>query len=74
MQNSTIALRAWKDFYDSDGLAPDAAWNTTHVNGSAVLLSVDEAAWLATNDVAQYGLAVIENLAYISDSLDDYLS
>jgi hypothetical protein len=24
--------------------------------------------------VAQYGLAVIENLAYISDSLDDYLS
>ncbi|CEJ56042.1 hypothetical protein PMG11_02267 [Penicillium brasilianum] len=74
MQNSTLALRAWKDFYDSDGLAPDAAWNTTHVNGSAVLMSVDEAAWLATNDIAQYGLAVIENLAYASNSLDDYQS
>ncbi|KAJ5742313.1 hypothetical protein N7533_011722 [Penicillium manginii] len=74
IHNTTLALRAWKDFYASDGLAQDAAWNTTHVNGSAVLVSVDEAAWLATNDAAQYGLAVIENLAYISDSLDDYQS
>jgi hypothetical protein len=73
-QNRTLALQAWKDFYASNGLAPGAAWNTTHVNGSAALIAVDEAAWLATNDIAQYGLAVIQNLAYASDSLDDYKS
>ncbi|KAK9857425.1 hypothetical protein MYU51_020851 [Penicillium brevicompactum] len=71
-KNTSLALRAWKDFYDSDGLAPDAPWNTTHVNGSAVLVAVDEASWLATNDIAQYGLAVIQNLAYVGDSLADY--
>ncbi|CAG8191706.1 unnamed protein product [Penicillium olsonii] len=73
-KNTSLALRAWKDFYDSDGLAPDAAWNSTRVNGSAVLVPVDEAAWLATNDIAQYGLAVIQNLAYVSDALADYQS
>ncbi|KAJ6156854.1 hypothetical protein N7497_005739 [Penicillium chrysogenum] len=73
-KNKTLALRAWKDFYASDGLLPDAPWNITHVDGSDVLVPVDEAAWLATNDIAQYGLAVIQNLAYVSDSLDDYQS
>ncbi|CAI7667030.1 unnamed protein product [Penicillium viridicatum] len=73
-KNKTLALRAWKDFYASDGLLPDAPWNITHVNGSGVLMPVDEAAWFATNDIAQYGLAVIQNLAYVSDSLDDYQS
>ncbi|KAJ9487913.1 hypothetical protein VN97_g5388 [Penicillium thymicola] len=73
-KNKTLALRAWKDFYASDGLLPDAPWNITHVDGDGVLVPVDEAAWLGTNDIAQYGLAVIQNLAYISDSLDDYQS
>jgi hypothetical protein len=67
--NATVAARAWTDFYSSDGLLKTAAWNTTHVAGSKVLMPVDEATWLATNDVAQYGLAAIQNLAFIGDSL-----
>ena len=71
-QNTTLALRAWKDFYSSDGFTTSAPWDITHVNGSSVLTAVDEAAWLATNDIAQYGLAVIQNLAYVSNALEDY--
>ena len=68
-RNGSVARRAWSEFFDTDGLAPNAPWNTTHVDGSAVLVSVDEAAWLATNDAAQYGLAAIQNLAYARDAL-----
>ncbi|KAJ5422919.1 hypothetical protein N7445_011027 [Penicillium cf. griseofulvum] len=71
-KNKELALRVWEDFYASDGILPDAPWHITHVNGSGVLMPVDEAAWFATNDIAQYGLAVIQNLAYVSDSLDEY--
>ncbi|KAH8588939.1 hypothetical protein B0O99DRAFT_524083 [Bisporella sp. PMI_857] len=67
--NATLAKRAWKEFFASDGLKPTAAWNSTRVEGSAVLVPVDEAAWLSTNDLAQYGLAAIQNLALIPDSL-----
>lgn len=70
-QNTSLALRAWEDFYTSDGIVQDTLWNTTRVNGSAVLTAVDEVEWLATNDIAQYGLAVIQNLAYISSALDE---
>lgn len=70
--NATVAARAWKDFFASDGLLPTAPWNTTHISGSDVLVALDEAAWLATNDVAQYGLAAIQNLALIRDALDTY--
>jgi hypothetical protein len=73
-QNTSLALRAWKDFYSSDGFTTSAPWNITHVNESSVLTAVDEAAWLATNDIAQYGLAVIQNLAYVSNALEDYAS
>lgn len=66
--NATTAKRAWTDFF-TDGLLPTAAWATVRINGSAVLKPVDEAAWLATNDMAQYGLAAIQNLALIADSL-----
>lgn len=67
--NSSLAIRAWKDFFGTDGLLPGAPWNTTHIGGADVLAEVDEADWFATNDVAQYGLAAIQNLALIPDSL-----
>ncbi|SPO05271.1 uncharacterized protein DNG_07958 [Cephalotrichum gorgonifer] len=70
--NKSLAQRAWADFYTGDGLKPSAPWNITHVDGSAVLAPVDEAPWLATNDIAQYGLAVIQNLAYVPDALSEY--
>ncbi|KPM38006.1 hypothetical protein AK830_g8560 [Neonectria ditissima] len=73
LQNSTVELRAWKEFYATDGFSPNAAWSTVRVNGSDVLIAVDEAAWISTNDVAQYGLATIENLALIGESLSSYV-
>lgn len=72
--NATLANRAWKEFFSSDGLTKDKPWNSTRVSGSDVLLPVDEAPWLATNDVAQYGLAAIQNLALVRDTLDTYSS
>ncbi|KAH8648738.1 hypothetical protein BGZ60DRAFT_520938 [Tricladium varicosporioides] len=63
--NTTVAARAWHDFFNTDGLLPGAPWNTTHVSGADALIAVDEASWFATNDVAQYGLAAIQNLALI---------
>ncbi|KAI0004068.1 hypothetical protein F4779DRAFT_78149 [Xylariaceae sp. FL0662B] len=69
LNNSTLAARAWDEFLASDGLAPDLPWASEALNGSLVLVAVDEAAWLTTNDAAQYGLAAIENLAEIGYAL-----
>ncbi|KAI0965989.1 hypothetical protein F4678DRAFT_308841 [Xylaria arbuscula] len=67
--NATLAARAWNEFFNTDGLAANAAWASTPVNGSLVLAPVDEAAWFATNDIALYGLAAIENLAQVGFAL-----
>lgn len=67
--NSTVAERAWKEFF-GDGFTPDKPWTAEMVNGSAVLIPVEEAAWVSTNDFAQYGLAAIQDLAYVSESLE----
>jgi hypothetical protein len=69
LNNSTLAARAWNEFYNTDGFEADAPWNTERVEGSKVLLPVDEAAWVSTNDAGQYGLAAIENLALIGEYL-----
>ena len=66
--DTQTAARAWAAF-DGDGLTNTSSWSTDHVSGSAVLVPVDEAAWFATNDVAQYGLAAIQNLEYIVKDL-----
>ncbi|KAH7417206.1 hypothetical protein BKA64DRAFT_292780 [Cadophora sp. MPI-SDFR-AT-0126] len=69
--NATIAARAWQQFYSSDGLKPTAAWNVTSVGGARVIHPVTEAPWIpGTNDVAQYGLAAIQNLALVRDTLE----
>ncbi|KAK1961820.1 hypothetical protein LY78DRAFT_280404 [Colletotrichum sublineola] len=67
--NATLAARAWREFFDSDGLKQTAPWDTVRFDGSAVLAPVDEAAWISTNDAALYGQAAIVNLALIGDSL-----
>ncbi|KAL2169436.1 hypothetical protein VTG60DRAFT_6065 [Thermothelomyces hinnuleus] len=69
--NETVAARAWNAYRTGDGIPESQEFVSTRVQGSAVLHPVDEAAWLATNDFAQYGLASIQNLAYIGDSLED---
>lgn len=69
LDNSTLAARAWKEFLSTDGLSPSLPWTSQHLNGSEVLVPVDEAAWVSTNDAALYGLAAIENLAQVGYAL-----
>ncbi len=69
--NSTVAERAWKEFYDNnDGFTADETWTSEEVNGSAVLIPVQEATFISTNAVAQYGLAAIQNLGLVGDALE----
>ncbi|KAL3459544.1 hypothetical protein BJX64DRAFT_291211 [Aspergillus heterothallicus] len=69
--NSTVAERAWDEFYtSSDGFLPDQPWSAEVVNGSAVLVETEEASWVSTNAVAQYGLAAIQNLALVGEELE----
>ncbi|KAL2198388.1 hypothetical protein P885DRAFT_58954 [Corynascus similis CBS 632.67] len=70
-KNATVAARAWRDYLGSDGFRDTQEFAAVRVDGSAVIHPVDEAAWLSTNDFAQYGLASIQNLAYISNSLEN---
>ncbi|KAH9897575.1 hypothetical protein F4778DRAFT_744138 [Xylariomycetidae sp. FL2044] len=67
--NASLAQRAWDEYLGTDGLQPDAAWVSGRVEGSSVLVGVDEADWVATNDAALYGLAGIVNLAFVGDAL-----
>lgn len=69
LSNSTIKKRAWNEFFNTDGFSAAAPWNITYLNGSSVLMPVEEASWISTNDVAQYGLAAIQNLALIGEAL-----
>ncbi|KAI9373498.1 hypothetical protein BJX61DRAFT_552175 [Aspergillus egyptiacus] len=65
-ENTTVAERAWDEFYhNSDGFTADQPWRAEVVNGSAVLVPVEEASWVSTNAMAQYGLAAIQNLALV---------
>ncbi|KAH6627937.1 hypothetical protein F5144DRAFT_288923 [Chaetomium tenue] len=67
--NATVAARAWADFNRGDGLKDTQEFVAVGVGGSVVVHPVEEAAWLSTNDFAQYGLASIQNLAYVGDSI-----
>ncbi|KAI5292573.1 hypothetical protein KEM52_006252 [Ascosphaera acerosa] len=63
--NASAAQRAWNDFLrptDLLSFEANVSWNTTFVNGSGVLIPVEEATWLSTNSAAQYGLAAVQNL------------
>ncbi|XXH05400.1 hypothetical protein Hte_011826 [Hypoxylon texense] len=67
--NATLAARAWNEFLHTDGFAPSLPWTSEPLSGSQVLVPVDEASWVATNDAALYGLAAIENLAQVGYAL-----
>jgi hypothetical protein len=66
--NATLAARAWKEFLNDnspDELSPTDPWTTKRLNGSSVLVPVDEASWITTNAAALFGVAAIENLALL---------
>ncbi|MDR2675227.1 MAG: Tat pathway signal sequence domain protein [Opitutaceae bacterium] len=69
-----LAARAWEEFGRGDfadhGLAgARASLKTSRIEGPDVLNPVDEAAWVSTNDAAQWGLAAIQCLALIGDRM-----
>ncbi|KAL4886065.1 hypothetical protein BJY04DRAFT_98514 [Aspergillus karnatakaensis] len=69
--NASVAERAWDKFYNNnDGFTADETWAAEIINGSKVLIPVEEASWVSTNALAQYGLAAIQNLALVGDSLE----
>lgn len=72
--NATTAKEVWREFFTTDGFKATSPWNTTRVVGSSALTEVDEASWISTNDVAQYGLAAIQNLALAREGLEAYFS
>jgi hypothetical protein len=65
-----LARRAWKEFYERDGYAPSLPWTSVHITGSAVPVAIDEASWVSSNITALYGLAAIQNLAFVEQYLD----
>ncbi|KAK6714786.1 hypothetical protein SNK04_005718 [Fusarium graminearum] len=68
-----MAKLVWEKFFNSDGFkAPVATFETTLIPDHEGLIPGKEAPWVSTNDVAQYGLAVIQNLALVRDSLEDF--
>ncbi|MGY5765256.1 exo-rhamnogalacturonan lyase family protein [Brachybacterium sp. DNPG3] len=72
-----LAAWAWDAFFvglgdqlNVNSLVAQEQWERTRIDGPTVLEPVDEAAFVSTNDAAQYGLAAIQNLALIGDALD----
>ncbi|KAF1940232.1 hypothetical protein EJ02DRAFT_406871 [Clathrospora elynae] len=66
--NATLVPRVWSEYLgdgSKDGLAPNAPWKSERIDGSDVLVPVDEAKWVSTNAAALYGVAGIENLALV---------
>ncbi|GFE86780.1 exo-rhamnogalacturonan lyase family protein [Steroidobacter agaridevorans] len=65
-----LARRAWQEFYAGRaGFKADQRFETKLIGGPAVMNPVDEAAWVSTNEAAQWGLAAIECLAFAAEGL-----
>ena len=62
-----LAKRAWQEFAKEWG--GEKTIETTGVYGPNVLNPVEEAAWVSTNDAAQWGLAAIQNIALVKSAL-----
>jgi hypothetical protein len=66
-QDAALAARAKQEFA-RDFARPN--FTLRKLEGPTVLNPVDEAAWLSTNDAAQWGLAAIQNLVLLGPALD----
>ncbi|TLM83524.1 Tat pathway signal sequence domain protein [Pseudarthrobacter sp. NamE5] len=70
LNDPELAARAWASFREGgEHLNHESAFTLRKVLPPHVLLPVDEAPTVSTNDTAQFGLAVIQNLALIGDHL-----
>jgi hypothetical protein len=69
-----LARRAWNEFQGEDRHLDGAprsgrySGKTLRIEGPHVLNPIDEAAWISTNDAAQWSLAAMQNLALVGGS------
>jgi len=68
-RDRALALRAWREFFSSSALKGDGV--SRRIDGVAVLRPLQEQPGISTNGSAQWGLAAIQNLALVGDSLDE---
>ncbi|MEQ4717212.1 Tat pathway signal sequence domain protein [Nonomuraea sp. B19D2] len=75
--DADLAAWAWRKFFvdegdqlNRNGLQRQKDWRLTPVDGPNVLVPVQEAPFVSTNDASQYGLAAIHNLALIGKHLE----
>lgn len=69
LNDAKLAQRAWQKFHTSDGYTRAMVWDKTPVKGPAALEPGYEHLWISTNTTALFGLAAIQNLALVGDSL-----
>ena len=73
--NDTLTARAWNEFSPNMNANPNnpagsrQRLSADRIKGPDTLNPIDEAAWVSTNDAAQWGLAAIQCLALIGDKL-----
>ncbi|WP_443751048.1 exo-rhamnogalacturonan lyase family protein [Asticcacaulis solisilvae] len=73
LKDPKLADRAWSEFLQGEGRFPPAlSTQTKRVDGPAVLHVTDEDPQISTNGAAQWGLAAIENLQLIGDTVETY--
>ncbi|WKL57944.1 Tat pathway signal sequence domain protein [Asticcacaulis sp. ZE23SCel15] len=71
--DKALAMRAWSEFFGNEGRESDGGLGrrTTRIDGVKTLRPLDEDNSLSTNGTAQWGLAAIQNMALIGDSLEE---
>lgn len=70
LDDPDLAARAWTSFAEGgEHLNHASAFTLRQIKPPHVLLPVDEAPTVSTNDASQFGLAVIQNLALIGNHL-----
>jgi hypothetical protein len=70
LDDPDLAARAWESFAEGgEHLNHESAFTLRTIEPPHVLLPVDEAPTVSTNDTSQFGLAVIQNLALIGKHL-----
>ncbi|MFD0047551.1 Tat pathway signal sequence domain protein [Pseudarthrobacter scleromae] len=70
LDDPDLAARAWTSFAEGgEHLNHESAFTLRTIEPPHVLLPVDEAPTVSTNDASQFGLAVIQNLALIGNHL-----
>ncbi len=70
-KNRDLAKRAVKELLTNEW-GPEPELKTRHIGGPFVLNPIDEAAWVSTNDSAQWGLAAIQVSALVTDAVSIY--